>query len=690
VKRALLLPLLVAAASQAQNVNTYIRIATPSPLPNAYQALAYSIFLQAVTFQPALPVTWTVVGGSGTGLPSGLTLNSSTGELAGTPGISGQYSFTIQAQLANSTAMPDTKAFQLTVASPSLAITTASVPSATVGVPYQVTLTAAASPSSVTWSVSGQLPPGLSITGAGVISGNPTTPGSYSFRAFAQITNTNISTFQDYVLNVYAGQVMILTSSLPVAYAGQPYSATLSATGTGVTWALATTSILPAGITFDPATATFSGTTNATGAFQLQVQASAPNAPPALQNLTLYVGSSLLRIVETSLPIAIQGMPYRVTLTPNGGLPPYSWGFASTNNQGMTIDSATGAITGVPPALGSFTLVVSLADTTNAQPFTRGFTFFVASPLTVLTTSLAPGTTLLAYAQTLTAGGGQAPFTWTLADGSGPLPPGLNLSSTGQISGTVAYFANGTYTFTAQVTDVGGRVAIKPLSIVIGAATTPPALSISVGSGALGPGQQPPVNLALSSKYPADISVAVSVGFQSSVGGDDQTVQFITEKGGTRNLTVIIPANALAPASAPVLATGTLAGTMNINAQMSAGAVPLGPPSSPLLTIPTLPPVIQAVSYSNTGTGATVTVTGYSTTRDMISGTFTFTPASGAPTTVTTPLASGFSTWYQNAASNALGGQFELTLPFTVPGNTASVTVTLTNSVGTSAPASTP
>jgi len=104
-------------------------------------------------------------------------------------------------------------------------------------------------------------------------------------------------------------------------------------------------------------------------------------------------------------------------------------------------------------------------------------------------------------------------------------------------------------------------------------------------------------------------------------------------------------------------------------------------------TIAKSAPAIQSVTFSNTGGGLTVTVTGYSTTRDMTSGTFTFAPATGstlAQNTVTVPLSSAFTTWYQNSASNAFGSQFKLTVPFTVSSNAAgvaSVSVTLTNSV---------
>jgi hypothetical protein len=61
-------------------------------------------------------------------------------------------------------------------------ITTSSMPDATNGVFYTATLTAIGGVAPYLWSLlSGTLPPGLSLSSAGVISGTPTTSGIYNF-----------------------------------------------------------------------------------------------------------------------------------------------------------------------------------------------------------------------------------------------------------------------------------------------------------------------------------------------------------------------------------------------------------------------------------------------------------------------------------------------------------------------------
>ena len=139
--------------------------------------------------------------------------------------------------------------------------------------------------------------------------------------------------------------------------------------------------------------------------------------------------------------------------------------------------------------------------------------------------------------------------------------------------------------------------------------------------------------------------------------------------------------------------TGTLAGTITLTASLQAAGKDVTPNPAPTKTIVIAPaaPVISSVTFQSSGTNLTAIVTGYSTTRDMVSGQFHFTPAAGSPappTDFTVQLGTQFATWYGNPASNATGGQFVLTQPFTVSTGTGAsitgLTVTLTNSKGAS------
>ncbi len=74
---------------------------------------------------------------------------------------------------------------------PALTVTTISLPGGTEGVPYSATLEASDGIRPYTWSLaSGDLPAGLALDEAGIVSGTPTTSGSSSFTV--QVTDESL------------------------------------------------------------------------------------------------------------------------------------------------------------------------------------------------------------------------------------------------------------------------------------------------------------------------------------------------------------------------------------------------------------------------------------------------------------------------------------------------------------------
>src|SRR5438034_1868994 len=109
-----------------------------------------------------------------TGLPAGLTVNTNTGLISGTPTAAGTYSVTISATNANGTG---TATLTLTINPPPPVITSPGTATGTVGVAFSYQITATNNPTS--YGASG-LPPGLTVnTATGLISGTPTTAGTY-------------------------------------------------------------------------------------------------------------------------------------------------------------------------------------------------------------------------------------------------------------------------------------------------------------------------------------------------------------------------------------------------------------------------------------------------------------------------------------------------------------------------------
>jgi hypothetical protein len=144
-------------------------------------------------------------------LPSGLSL-SSGGSLSGTPATSGSYSFTVSAFDASGL-YAGFRDYSLTVAaaptaptpapSSTFAISPSSLPSATAGSSYSQSISATGPSSSYTVRVTqGSLPPGLSLSSGGSLSGTPSTAGSYAFTVSAFDASGSYAGFHDYTLVV--------------------------------------------------------------------------------------------------------------------------------------------------------------------------------------------------------------------------------------------------------------------------------------------------------------------------------------------------------------------------------------------------------------------------------------------------------------------------------------------------------
>jgi len=123
-------------------------------------------------------ISWSVknAGGTGAYFTNGNTLNTTS------PGTA-----VVMATIVNGKAVDSdyTKDFTITVNGVTPTITTTALPAGTVGIPYSATLSANGT-APINWNIlSGSLPGGLSLSMEGIISGTPTTTGTFSFTARA-------------------------------------------------------------------------------------------------------------------------------------------------------------------------------------------------------------------------------------------------------------------------------------------------------------------------------------------------------------------------------------------------------------------------------------------------------------------------------------------------------------------------
>ena len=162
-----------------------------SPPPRVTAGTPYSKSFAATGGAGGFTYTASPAGGpvpvpslSGDPLPPGLTLNPTTGLLSGTPTTPGTYTFAITATDLSGASSTVTDRL---VVNQALAINPIAPPQGAVGSSYSAQLSASGGTAPVTFALSGgtTLPPGLALSPSGLISGTPTTAGTFAFTVAA-------------------------------------------------------------------------------------------------------------------------------------------------------------------------------------------------------------------------------------------------------------------------------------------------------------------------------------------------------------------------------------------------------------------------------------------------------------------------------------------------------------------------
>ncbi|MDL5367048.1 Calx-beta domain-containing protein [Xanthomonas sp. NCPPB 2654] len=506
----------------------------------------------------------------------------------------------------------------------------------------------------------------------------------------ARATGTGTITNDDAVVTVGP-------ASLPSATAGTAYSQNLSASGGTAPYSFVISAgALPAGLTLSAA-GVLSGTPTASGSFNFTATATDSGGSPTSGNraYALVVASPTLTLPATTLAGGTAGQAYTAAINPaTGGIAPYTYTLsAGALPAGVTVNSATGALSGTPTVAGNFNFSLTATDSTtgSAGQASQSYSLSIVSPtLSIAPPTLPTGTAGSAYSQTLSASGGTAPYSYAVS--AGALPTGLSLAAGGALAGTPT--VAGSFAFTVTVTDAGSFTAAQAYTLSIAAPTlsvAPPTLpSGTVGNAysqtLSASGGTAPYSYAVSAgTLPAGLTLAAGgalSGTPTAIASSTFTVTVTDAHGFTAAQAYTVAIAAAVPAPVAVDDTGatlvetalTLAVTGNDTGSIDTIAVTTAPTHGTavvngvqLIYTPAAGYVgADTLSYTATGAGgtsapATVTIT---VNARPVAASATMQAVSGEAQTV-------------DLTRNATGGPFvAAALVAIMPANAGTATIT--------------
>ena len=478
----------ITATNAGGSSSTTITIQVNDIAPNTiiYSPSSLSL-INGIGMTPAIPtvqggyvVSWEI----SPSLPTGLSMDSSTGEISGTPAASSPVSsYTVYANNTGGSAQA-----VLTIEilhAPPTGVTYANNPFILArGAPFAVAPTSGGGPAE-NWSISPSLPTGLSIdSSTGNISGTPTI---VSPSTIYTVTASNSGGSATVTINIQVNDIAPYSLtynpnffSLNNGSVMTPVTPT-NLGGTVTSWSISPS--LPNGLFLNAANGTISGTPTAITSLAVYTIIGTNTGGGASTTVTIIVNDaapSSINYNSSTFNLTKGVTISSVTPTYSGGVA-NSWSISPGLPLGLTFDSTTGEISGTPTASsplttytitatnaggsGSTTIAIQIIDPSTIPPHSLSYN---DSPF-----NLTVGTVMPSAIPTIS--GGPA-VNWSIFP---PLPQGLSINlSSGEISGTPLQ-STGLVSYVVYANNTGGSATAV---VVIDIIFIPPVFSYGVSS----------------------------------------------------------------------------------------------------------------------------------------------------------------------------------------------------------------
>lgn len=344
-------------------------------------------------------------------------------------------------------------------------ITSSGSAAGSVGSPFQYQIVATQNPTF--YSVVGTLPPGIIISQSGLLSGTPTSAGTWQVTLRA----ANAIGVGEKTLNIMiAGQAPVITSpETATGTQGSPFTYQGTASNSPTSWSFADGS-LPPGLSLNGATGRISGTPTSGGTFHSFLLRATNANGTGEKRVTIIINPAAPVITSAGSAQGTVGSPFTYQATAINN--PTVWATSGTFPPGLSWDGSTRRITGTPTSAGTWTITIIASNTTGSGNKRVTITIAPAANIPVITNNINVGN----------SGVVGTPFRFDITASNSPtsysisLPiPGLTLNpDNGRLSGIPtssgnwtrvlrATNASGTGTKTITFRFSGGSLALQTL-----------------------------------------------------------------------------------------------------------------------------------------------------------------------------------------------------------------------------------